>query len=230
MKILLIHNFFQQYGGQDSVVSTEIERLAAKGHKVIPFTRHNNELHSIGWMEKLNFPVNAVFSMRTQRELLQVISSEKPDVAFIHNVFPLLSPSVYHTLFAAGVPCVQCVHDFRLLCPNGLFYVDEQCCERCKDGNYGHAVIHKCFRESRVHSAIYAMALGVNRLAGMLDKIDGFLCLNPFYAEKLADAGVPRRKLFIRPNSLDMTSILPDSWMAPAIMQFMPVDCRARKD
>jgi glycosyltransferase involved in cell wall biosynthesis len=186
--------------------------LAAKGHKVIPFTRHNNELHSIGWAEKLSFPVNTIFSMRTQRELLQVISSEKPDVAFIHNVFPLLSPSVYHTLFAARVPSVQCVHDFRLLCPNGLFYIDGQCCERCKSGNYGHAVIHKCFRESRVHSAIYAMSLGVNRLAGMLNKIDGFLCLNPFYAEKLAEAGVPRKKLFVRPNSLDMTSILADSW------------------
>lgn len=193
-------------------MSTEIERLAAKGHKVIPFTRHNNELHSIGWTEKLSFPVNTIFSRRTQRELLQVISNEKPDVAFIHNVFPLLSPSVYHTLFAAGVPSVQCVHDFRLLCPNGLFYIDGQCCERCKGGNYGHAVIHKCFRESRVHSSIYAMSLGLNRLAGMLDKIDGFLCLNPFYAEKLADAGVPRSKLFIRPNSLDMTSILADSW------------------
>jgi len=212
LKILLIHNFFQQYGGQDSVASTEIERLAAKGHKVIPFTRHNNELHSIGWAEKFAFPVNTIFSTQTQRELLQIISSEKPDVAFIHNVFPLLSPSVYHTLFAAGVPSVQCVHDFRFLCPNGLFYVDGQCCERCKGGNYVHAVIHKCFRESRLYSAVYAMSLGVNRFAGMLDRIDGFLCLNPFYAEKLADAGVPRRKLFIRPNSLDMTSILPDSW------------------
>jgi hypothetical protein len=67
LKILLIHNFFQQYGGQDSVVSTEIERLAAKGHKVIPFTRHNSERHSIGWMEKLSFPVSTIFSTRTQR-------------------------------------------------------------------------------------------------------------------------------------------------------------------
>jgi glycosyltransferase involved in cell wall biosynthesis len=212
LKILLIHNFFQKYGGQDSVVSAEIKGLATRGHKVIPFTRHSNELYSIGLMAKLTFPIDAIFSTQTQRELLHVISTEKPDVAYIHNVFPLLSPSVYHTLSIAGVPCLQCVHDFRLLCPNGLFYVDGKCCERCKGGNYGHAVIHRCFRASRVHSAVYAMSLGLNRMAGMLDKIDGFLCLNPFYVDKLVEAGIPRNKLFIRPNSLDMATIHPDTW------------------
>jgi glycosyltransferase involved in cell wall biosynthesis len=42
--------------------------------------------------------------------------------------------------------------------------------------------------------------MGSNRLAGMVNKIAGFICLTEFFKIKMQEAGVPDSKLFVRPN------------------------------
>jgi glycosyltransferase involved in cell wall biosynthesis len=121
-------------------------------------------------------------------------------VAFVHNVYPLLSPSVYHKLHSLGVPAVQVLHNFRPFCPNGFYYTQGQICEACRDGNYLNAVRKRCYKDSYVFSGLYALTLGSNRLAGMVDKVAGFICLTEFFKIKMREAGVPDAKLFVRPN------------------------------
>jgi glycosyltransferase involved in cell wall biosynthesis len=117
-----------------------------------------------------------------------------------------------------GIPVIQCVHDFRPLCSNGLFYTDGQCCERCKGGNYLQGVVHRCYRKSYLVSGLYAFTLGVNRLANMLEKISAFICLNEFYRSKFLEAGVASAKLFVRPNAIDAPLLIPSP--APEARQY----------
>jgi glycosyltransferase involved in cell wall biosynthesis len=95
------------------------------------------------------------------------------------------------------------LHNFRPFCPNGLFYTQGKICEDCTGGNYLKAVSKRCFRNNYVLSGLYAAALGLNRIAGMVDKISGFICLTQFFREKMVEAGIPERKLFVRPNFVD---------------------------
>jgi glycosyltransferase involved in cell wall biosynthesis len=218
LKILLAHTFFQQFGGQDSVALSEREMLERRGHQVIFYSRRNDEIKDFGVVDKVRFVPDTVYSRRTARDLRSLVSGNRPDLAYIHNIYPLISPSIYHVLHGMGIPVIQCVHDFRPLCANGLFYTEGQCCERCKNGNYLHGVVHRCYRNSYLVSGLYALTLGINRFANMLDKISAFICLNEFYRSKFLEAGVPGDKLFVRPNSIDALPVIPG--LAPGARQY----------
>ncbi len=53
-KILIVHNYYQIPGGEDTVVKNEKELLERKGHEVKLYTRHNSELNDISGFGKLN--------------------------------------------------------------------------------------------------------------------------------------------------------------------------------
>jgi glycosyltransferase involved in cell wall biosynthesis len=200
MKVLLVHGAYQQFGGEDSVVRAETELLQGRGDEVRLYGRHNDETKQFNLAQKALFFPQTIYSGKTSRELQEVVREYKPDVAFIHNVYPLISPSAYHTLHKLGVPTVQVLHNFRPFCPNGFYYTQGQICEACRDGNYLNAVRKRCFKDSFALSGLYALTLGLNRMAGLIDKISGFICLTEFFRIKMREAGVPEKKLFVRPN------------------------------
>jgi len=127
-------------------VEAQVSLLRERGHKVILYTRHNAEIERYGLLQKAAFFPAAVFSRRTYYEIRTVVARERPDVVHVHNVFPLISPSVYRALKDSGVPVVQTAHNFRFLYPNALFYTHGRICERCKYGNMLHAVRWKCYQ------------------------------------------------------------------------------------
>lgn len=200
MRILLVHSWYQQFGGEDSVVRAETELLEKHGDEVCHYARHNDEIKHFGLIDKAAFLPQTVYSWKTSGELDDVVRRFRPDVAFLHNLYPLISPSAYHTLHALGVPTVQVLHNFRLHCPNGFFYTQGKICEACKDGNYLNAAIKRCYKDSYTFSALYAATQGLNRLGGVIDKISGFICLTEFFKIKMQEVGVVDSKLFVRPN------------------------------
>jgi len=200
MKVLLVHSAYQLFGGEDSVVRAETELLEKHGDEVCHYTRHNDEVKNFSLAQKAAFLPQTVYSWKTSGEIGDVVRRFKPDVAFIHNVYPLTYPSAYHELHALRVPTVQVLHNFRLHCPNGLFYTQGRICEACKGGNYLNAVSKRCYKGSYTFSALYALTLGLNRLGGVIDKISGFICLTEFFKLKMQEVGVPESKLFVRPN------------------------------
>ncbi len=210
MKILLIHDFYQVFGGEDAVPLSEQTLLEKRGHSVLFYSRHNDELRSFSIPEKMRFVFDTIYSFRTKRDIQRSVAEWDPEVAYIHNVYPLISPSVYHLLSTLEIPIVQCVHDFRPFCPNGLFYTHGERCQRCKGGNYLHAVRHCCYKDSYFLSALYATSVGLNRLQHMMDKINAYICLTDFYKRLLLEQGIPDEKIFIRPSSIDMSMVTPD--------------------
>src|ERR1700733_2809859 len=203
MRIIFIHNFYQQFGGEDSVANAERRLLEERGEEVLFWTRHNDEIKDYSVLQKLNFFRETVYSSRTVRDIEKAVAEFKPDVAFVHNIYPLISPSLYSALQKMRVPIVQVLHDFRPYCSNGWFYIDGKICERCKFGNHLHGIVHRCYRDSYVLSTLYSTALGVNRWAGMSDKVDAYVCLTGFFKQKIMEPGVPEKKIFIRPNFID---------------------------
>ncbi len=203
MKILIVHNQYRQHGGEQVAVEAQIALLRERGHKVILYMRDNAEIERNGIWQKATFPLETIFSWRTYREIQTLASSEKPDVAHIHNVFHRISPAVYRALKKTGVPIVQTVHNFRFLCPNALFYTHGQICERCKYGNTLYAVRWRCYRQSYILSALYALAIGLHRRWGTFDLIDRFIALSEFTAQKLIESGLaPRDKISVLGNFL----------------------------
>jgi glycosyltransferase involved in cell wall biosynthesis len=208
MKVLLIHNKYQQFGGEDAAAIAEGLLLEERGNEVIRYTRHNDEIKNYSLLNKIEFVPETIYSFGTRRDLRDLVTASRPDVAYIHNVYPLVSPSVYHTLREIGVPVTQVLHDSRPLCANSVCFTQGSVCERCKNGNYLNAVRYRCFRESYALSALYAASLGLNRMAGMLRKVN-YICLTEFTRLKMLEVGVPSEHLFIRPNFIDVNQVGP---------------------
>ncbi len=90
MKIMLVHNYYQQPGGEDVVFSAESSMLRNHGHQVVEYTDDN---HRIDGMGHLVVASETVWSQSSQRRLRDVLTSEQPDMAHFHNTFPIISIS-----------------------------------------------------------------------------------------------------------------------------------------
>ncbi len=207
MKILIVHNYYKLPGGEDTVVRNEKRMLESHGHRVILYTRDNKELDNMSRIKKLLLPFCSVFNMRTFFDVRRILVKEKPDVIHVHNTLALISPAVYYAGFLAGVPVVQTVHNFRLLCPGASFFRNGHVCEECVSKGLMCSVKHKCYRNSRLQSFASAFTLMIHRALGTYKKLN-YICLTPFNKEKLLKLkGVDEDKVFIKPHFTESISV-----------------------
>ena len=201
MKILLCHNYYQNPGGESEVFEAEVQGLQSMGDTPVIYARKNAEIQQLPAREKVGLFFSAYHSHRTVNELQDIIQRERPSVAIVQNVFPLLTPSIYLALKAAHIPTIQAVYNYRLVCPSAELFTEGQICERCVPGNTIHAVFHKCYRESYIESAWYASIIGFHRYAGTFsDSITSFMVPDHFLGGKLIEGGIPASKIWRNPN------------------------------
>lgn len=199
-KILQVHNYYQLPGGEDTVVANEKQLLEDNGHTVVLYTRHNAELKEMGFFRKLLLPLSTIFNFRTYRDIKRIIQTEKIDIVHVHNTLNLVSPAVYYAADGCGVPVVQTVHNFRLLCPAATFYHDGRICEDCLTKGLGCALRNKCYRGSRIQTLACVLNMLVHRATGILGKIH-YICLTEFNKEKLLSLKcIPEAHVYIKPN------------------------------
>ena len=211
MKILICHNYYQNKGGEGQTVFKEKELLESKRHRVILFSKDNQEINNYEFTQKARLCYEIVFSRSTYKKVIEIVGEEKPDIAHIHNVFPLISPSIYYALKNMNVPVVQTVHNYRFLCPNGLFLDnDGKICERCKNGNFSNAIIGKCYRNSYSQTFGMAFTLCLHRkLRTFINKIDIFISPSKFLKKKLIEGGMPEEKIVVKPHFVKCGEIKP---------------------
>ena len=199
-KVLMVHNFYQIGGGEHTVFANEEALLKNHGHEVVKYTRSNDELKTSKWKLLLS-PFSTVWSWKTYREVKRVIRSEHIDIVHCHNTFPLISPSVYYAARACGIPVVQTIHNFRFLCPNGVFYCQGRNCEKCREKkSFRDALRNCCYRDSKVQTMIVVAMLKVHRMLGTYRKIN-YIFLTEFNKSKFSDLiDINGSNVFIKPN------------------------------
>lgn len=164
--ILIVHNYYQIPGGEDTVVANEKKMLEKHGHKVILYSRNNAELKQMSKIQKAFLPITTVFNPRTYRDIKKLIGEEKIEVVHVHNTLNLVSPAVYYAARRMRVPVVQTIHNFRLLCPGATFYRDGHICEDCVEYGLKCAVKHSCYRESKIQTL--ACVISRNQMVNMI--------------------------------------------------------------
>lgn len=200
--VLVIHNHYQQAGGEDAVVRAETALLRQHGHRVTEYIRENSAIAEFGWLHKASLLLSTTWNQRVYSELRRLIRAERPDVAHCHNLVPLISPAAYLACKAEGVPVVQTLHNFRLCCPAGTYFRNGTTCEDC-DGRLGRAVARGCYRNSRAQTAAVALMLGTHRAMGTWDDaVDAYSAPSLFCVERMQAGGIPRHKIWLRPNFL----------------------------
>ncbi len=203
MRILLVHNRYQQPGGEDGVVRSEAEILRRHLHKVAHYEADNDGIE--GPLDSLKTAFRCLWSPAAQHSFCKSLRDFEPDLVHVHNFFPLISPAVHHAAHNRGIPVVQTLHNYRLLCPASTLLRDGLVCESCTRERYPvSAVRHACYRKSRAATAAVANMLVLHRAMGTWTKtVTRFIALTEFARRKFVSSGIPEDRISVKPNFLD---------------------------
>ncbi len=204
--ILIVHNYYQVPGGEDTVVANEKRILEEQGHKVIFFSRSNKELNQLNKLQKLMLPVTTLFNLDTFLKIRTLIKVEKIEIVHVHNTLNLISPSVYYAALSMNIPVVQTIHNFRLICPGATLFFNGKVCEDCITNGLWCAIKRRCYRNSFVQTLACVISISFHRFTKVYRHIN-YICLTDFNRQKLLSMKqIDPSKVFVKPNFVESTS------------------------
>lgn len=200
MKVLIIHNKYGKYSGEEAVVDAQINLLKSKKHKVITYFRSSEELETAP-NGKIKAFFNAFRNSKVIDEIKHIIDNEKPDLVHIHNLYPIISPAILPEIKKKNIPIAMTVHNYRLLCPNGLFFTNGNVCEKCTGfGKEFNCIMNNC-ENSIFKSTGYALRnMWARTKRYYLNNVDAYLCLTNFQKNKLINNQFDAKRCFVIPN------------------------------
>lgn len=199
LKILHVHDYYQQAGGEDTAFESEVMLLRQKGQDVLEYVEDN---HRIVSMSQISAAFQTVWSWETHKKLSSFLAQNKPDLVHFHNIFPLISPSAYYACHELSIPVVQSLDNPRLICPTATFYRNGRLCQDClgKTPPYP-GVLHGCYHNSRSQTAVVAAMLTLHRwLKTWRNQVDLFLVATAFYRQKFIEGGLPSERVVVKPH------------------------------
>lgn len=204
MKVLLVHNDYGKYSGEEAVVDKMAGMLPPIGYEVAQLRMTTADARE-SLTGKIRGFVSGIYCPGGVKAMREAIRRESPDVVNVHNLYPFISPAALKECRKAGVPVVMTVHNFRIMCPTGLFMRDNRPCEMCLErGNEWGCVKYNC-EHSRLKSIGYAARNAVARIGRYYrDYVDMFACITDFQRRKLIQAGFSPEKIVVIPNSMDV--------------------------
>jgi glycosyltransferase involved in cell wall biosynthesis len=204
MKILLVHNDYGKYSGEEAVVDKIAVMFRKQGHTVCFYrkTTADDRESVIGNIKGFFSGIYSPLGVKGMREILR---KEKPDMVNVHNLYPFISPAALFECKKAGVPVVMTVHNFRLICPTGLFMRNGMPCETCLEKKNEWSCLRYNCEHSLLKSAGYTLRSIYARWTKAYKKnADYFVCITEFQKQKLIVAGFDEKKIVVIPNSINI--------------------------
>jgi glycosyltransferase involved in cell wall biosynthesis len=199
VRILVVHNRYLYRGGEAAAYEAECRMLEDRGWIVDRFEEDNRRVEELG---RLRTAGRAVWSMESAQAMRQRLCDHRYNLIHVHNFFPLVSPSVHHVAFNAGLPVVQTLHNYRLFCLNPTPYRSGRVCSDCLGRSVPWpGVMHACYRGDRRASAAVAAMVTAHRMLGTWRrKVNVFIALTDFARQRFIAGGFPADRLMIKPN------------------------------
>ena len=202
--VLQVHTRYRQAGGEDQVVEAERRLLVAAGISVHQVLFDNADLReSMSPVGDLRLAASTIWSRAAERRVGAAIATHQPDVMHVHNTFAAASPSVYAA--AGGVPVIQTLHNYRMVCPVATAFRDGRACTDCV-GRFAPwpGVLHACVHGSRSQSAVAATTIAVHRALGTFQRrIAIYVALTAFQRQLMIDGGLPAERIRVISNFLE---------------------------
>src|SRR5688572_17157542 len=188
MKIILVHNKYQQAGGEDLVFHSEGELLQQHGHEVEYVIFDNKDIKTT--IDKWLSGIKVVYNTGSYRRLGKVITAFKPDIIHIHNFVPLASPSIFFAAKRYNIPVVVTLHNYRLICPSATLFHNDSIYEKSVHASFPWDAIKKgIYRNSRLQTAALAIATRFHNVIGTWqDKVNKFIVLTEFARRRFEDS------------------------------------------
>jgi len=201
-KVLVIHNTYQNLGGEDIAVENEISLLGK--HFEIETLFFSNNVSNY-FSQLIYFIFNKNFS--SMKILENKINNFKPDVVYIHNTWFKASIGVFKILSKKNLRIFIKLHNFRYFCTKSYLsrnhFENNLMCNACGLSKDDVGIFNKYFIDS------YTKSFLVNRFGRMYYKIIKnsnvqLIVLTKFHKQYLQKLGIDKNRITIIPNYLDL--------------------------
>jgi glycosyltransferase involved in cell wall biosynthesis len=166
MKILIVHNRRRSSSpsGEDRAVDQEHDALVDAGHDVRRFERSSDDIVRLPLRRRALVPFEVVWNPQSAHDLTGALETFEPDVVHLHNLFPMISPSVLQSCRRRRVPCVVTFHNYGQICSSGSLYRTGALCRDCVGRHLPTPGIrHGCYRGSSAATLPVALAMVAHR-------------------------------------------------------------------
>ncbi|PRY54575.1 exopolysaccharide biosynthesis WecB/TagA/CpsF family protein [Arcticibacter pallidicorallinus] len=176
MKILLIHTFYGQSGGEDQVFRNECDLLSGAAEaRQLCFDNGGKKIQVL--FKFILGPFN-LFSLSKFRS---AIKADRPDVIHIHNWHFAASPILIRAAKKLQIPVVVTLHNYRLLCPSAtLFHNGKLFTESLREPFPWKAIMSKVYRNSRIQTFWLAAITHWHKRLKTWQGVDRYIALNEF--------------------------------------------------
>ncbi|WP_119394248.1 glycosyltransferase family 4 protein [Salinibius halmophilus] len=198
-KVLVVHNAYQIFGGEDLVVAQESELLrTSKGYAVKTVRVGNDQIH--GLAAKLLVSLYLFFSPFGHR-IAKIAKHSGVDVVHVHNFFPLISPSVFFFCKKYGIPVVFTLHNYRIFCPTATLMSKGKVVLSGLEGRHLWSIRDRVYRGSLVGTIILVSMIKFFRAINFWNrKVALFIALTNFYKSKAISGGLHSSLIRVKPN------------------------------
>jgi glycosyltransferase involved in cell wall biosynthesis len=197
VRILIIHNRYQQKGGEDTTFEQELE-LLCQTELVKPLLFKN---HS-GWKGAIQF-VLFIWNIFAASKVKKNIRQFNPDVIHVHNWHYAIGPLVIRTARKKKIPVVLTVQNYRLLCPSATLLVKGKLFLKSIYSSFPwKAVRQKAYRDSYVLTFWLSFVIWFHRKIGTWRMVDRYI-LQTEMAKKVfiaSSMGIPDSQFTVKPN------------------------------
>lgn len=207
MRILMLHNRYDIRGGEDESTDCEFRMLRDHGHDIELSEANNSDIGKS--ISKFEAAASAVWSGRWHAKVSEKLQSGHYDVLHVQNFFPLISPAVHRAAFNAGVPVVQAIRNYRLVCPSANLFRDGNVCHDCLGTKLKlSGIVHSCYRGSRAGSATVAAMSAVHRAIGTWsNKVSSFVAISEYVRDILVRDGFNANNIVVKPNFVEVSGV-----------------------
>lgn len=201
----MVHNHYQQLGGEDISFKAETLLLRQNNHEVICYERFNNEIDNLSVIQKTALVKDTLWSTKTYNDIIKIIRNNKIDLIHVQNFFPLISPSVFYASNKGKIPVVFSVRNYRLFCLNGLYSRNQLPCELCTRRNCNiYGVLFKCYRHSIIQSSVVAAMQNYHKMRKTWNtQITRLIAISDFAKNKLIDGGINPAIISVKGNFVE---------------------------
>ena len=211
MRVLIAHNKYVQKGGEDNVFLAEKKMLTNNGFKVEDFIVSNADTIAQGKLSTWQTLWKAPFNKAIYHEFRRQCRRFQPDIVHVHNIWFSLTPAVYTACQDEGIPVVQTLHNYFLLCINGSFLRDGKVCQLCVGRDPVPGVLHRCYKNSMLFSYFrYRMVWKNWRRNVWQRSVSAYIAITEYSRRKFIEGGLPGERVFVKPNFIDLPDDEPE--------------------
>jgi glycosyltransferase involved in cell wall biosynthesis len=207
-RILAVFNRYVYPGGEEMIVD-RICRHLSDDHEMASCSFDSRDWIGARSPRRLTQLRRTFYNWDSRESFEKAVRAFRPDVALFHNVFPVGSPSLYHSAQCLGLPVIQYAHSFRPFSVGGTLHASGRLIEESLHGNYWREVWYGAWQASVVKSAAMALVLRRLHASGWLGCVKAWICVSDFLRDKFVSAGLPREQVFALRHSWDAALLEP---------------------